>query len=44
MEELGRTFIDPGAEILARVKYFTSWVKGDQESQNRQGMLRWGGE
>ncbi|MDD9814465.1 MAG: NYN domain-containing protein [Gammaproteobacteria bacterium] len=39
MEELGRTFIDPGAEILARVKYFTSWVKGDQESQNRQGIL-----
>lgn len=39
MENLARSFIDPGAEILARVKYFTSWVKGDQEAQNRQGML-----
>ncbi|MDD9823126.1 MAG: NYN domain-containing protein [Gammaproteobacteria bacterium] len=39
MENLARSFIDPGAEILARVKYFTSWVKGDRESQNRQMMF-----
>lgn len=39
LEELGRTLIDPGAEILARVKYFTSLVKGDREAQNRQGIL-----
>jgi len=39
LEALSRSFLDPETETLARVKYFTSWVKGNRESQGRQRMF-----
>jgi len=34
LEALARSFVEPDAPL--RVKYFTSWVKGDRAAQNRQ--------